>query len=174
MEQKDLEIALLTEPHTICNKLHSFPRGTTLVYDRSIPRDKAAPRAAIVASRSLGITALEQWCRRDCAAACVKLDGRQTIIASVYLDIKQSARPDWLDGLLNMAARKSYPIILCVDTNAHSSLYGPSNNARGNDIEDLVLHHGLEVANRGEAPTFETRRGDKLIQTHIDLSLIHI
>ena len=58
-----------------------------------------------------------------------------------------------------------------MDSNAHSSLYGPSNNARGDQFEDLVLQHGLTVENTGNTPTFETQRGGRLIQTFIDVTL---
>ena len=57
------------------------------------------------------------------------------------------------------------------DSNAHSALYGPCNNARGDQLEDLVLQHGLTIDNEGNTPTFKTRRGDRLIRTFIDVTL---
>ena len=171
MEGKDNFISLLTEPHLVYNKLHGFPRGTQIIYDNTIPKHKPGPRAAIVCSRELTMTALPQWSGRDCAAAILRLDKEYIIVASVYLDIRTSPRPAWLEALLDMAATKDYPLILGIDSNAHSTLYGPNNNARGDEIEDLIIQHGLEVENKGNTPTFEIKRGRNLVATHIDITL---
>ena len=57
------------------------------------------------------------------------------------------------------------------DTNAHSQMYGPTTNKRGEGIEELILHHGLYVANKGQVPTFEVRRNDQHIRTCINVTL---
>ena len=169
--QTKMTIYLITEPHTISNKLHGFPRGTTLVYDREIASNKPGPRAAIIASKDTQVTTLSQWCHRDCAVGLAQINGRLTVLASVYLDIRKPVRPQWLDDLVRMAESKSYPIIICADSNAHSSLFGPDNNARGDELEDFVLHHGLGVENKGSTPTFQTKRGSNMIGTFIDVTL---
>ena len=171
MAGKNSFIKLYTEPHTVCNKLVGFPRGTSSIYSKSIEPHRPGPRACIISSGDIQINALKQWCHRDCAVAITKINGSQVIIASVYLDIKAAARPPWLDNLLDMASQKRYPIILGIDTNAHSTLYGPDSNSRGDEIEDFILHHGLTVENQGNDPTFETRRGNNWIKTHIDVTL---
>ena len=164
-------ITLITEPHTTAGRITGMPRGTTVVSDRTIQPGQPGPRAGIVASRDTNIHSLDRWCSRDCAAAMAKLHGKQTVIASIYLDINKPAVPQWLEDLLLMASNKKYPIILGVDSNAHSSLYGPDNNARGDAFEDFIMQHCLEVHNSGNAPTFETMRGPRHIQTHIDVTL---
>ena len=70
-----------------------------------------------------------------------------------------------------MIVGKQFPVVIGVDSNAHSTLYGPDNNTRGEAFEDFVLQYGLDVANVGTVPTFEIQRGNKLIQTHIDVTL---
>ena len=150
-----------------------MPRGTYIISDKTIQPTQPGPRAGLIASRDLHIQALDR-CHRDCAVATTKINGKQTLVGSIYLDIKKPAAPKWLEDLLNMANKKKLPLLLAMDSNAHSSLYGPDNNSRGDEFEDLILQHGLEVHNEGPAPTFETKRGDKNIATHIDLSLIHI
>ena len=171
MEGKDEVILLATEPHTVNNKITGLPRGTTIIYDRTANKDKAPPRACIVAARSLGVTAMESWCSRDCAVALVKIKGKQTVLVSLYMDIKRPVCDKRLADLMDMIDNKQYAVIIGVDSNAHSTLYGIDNNSRGNDMEDFILKHGLVVENVGTCPTFETRRGDKLIQTHIDVTL---
>ena len=78
---------------------------------------------------------------------------------------------DWLQELMNMAHAKGLPVIMCMDSNAHTDLFGPDTNQRGEALEDFILSEGLCVENVGEAPTFEVRRGDTLVQTHIDVTL---
>ena len=167
MEGEALQIGLFTEPHTVYNKLHGFPRGTKSIFAR-LPENVPGPRAAIVAGRSTNLTTLEQWCNRDCAVALTTIRDQKVLIISLYLDILLPVRPAWLEDLLNMAVQKSYAVIIGADTNAHSSLFGPDSNKRGDDLEDLLLHHGLAVLNEGNVPTFEIKRGSNLIQTHID------
>ena len=146
-----------------------MPRGTRIINRNNTTGP--APRAGIVASKDINMHALGGWCTRDCAVAIATIHGRNTVIASIYLDIQLPPAPQWLEDLLNMANNKGLPILLGIDTNAHSSLYGPDNNHRGDAIENLIISQGLRVLNTGTAPTFETRRGTNTIQTHIDVTL---
>ena len=170
LERRSRIISLITEPHTVAGKLHSFPNRCTKIYRRPLGSDDV-PRAAIVASKDLGLTTLEAFSNRDCAAGIFKLSDQRIVVASVYLDITKPAAPPWLEQLVEYASRKSYALLIGMDSNAHSSLWGPDSNARGNELEDFILQHGLHVENRGTEPTFETRRGHNLIQTHIDITL---
>ena len=122
-------------------------------------------------SRDLKATILEDKCNRDCAIASVKLHGRPVILASVYLDIKKTVVPTWLEDIVQLAKDRKQPLLLGVDSNAHSCLYGPDSNARGEELEDFLLEHALDIENQGNAPTFEVQRGQNLIQTHIDVTL---
>ena len=181
LEENKQNIMLLTEPYTCANKVVGMPRGTSSVY-ASLKGPGPPPRAAIIASLGTKLTAMDNWCNRDCAVGLVKIRGKQTIIASIYLDINKEVQPPWLDGLMDMASTKGFPMILGIDSNAHSTMFGPDGNTRGNQFEDFILQYGLRVENTGSIPTFETQRGNKLIQTYIDvtltrglhLSLIHI
>lgn len=170
LEGKHQVIACLSEPHTTAGRVTGFQSGLDVIYHRGT-KGQPAPRAAILASRDLKLTAMDNWCNRDCAVAIANIHGRRTLIASIYLDINLPVGPSWLENLLNMTKTRGLPVLLSVDSNAHSCLYGPDNNQRGDDLEDLILNHELEVQNVGNDPTFEIRRGDKLIQTHIDITL---
>ena len=163
-------VVLVTEPHTNYNKITGMPKGTKAVFARQKDNDPP-PRAGIIASTDTSLTAMEGWCNRDCAVALARIKGNQTVLVSLYLDINLDVQPAWLDDLMEMIDAKKYPVIMGVDSNAHSGLYGVDSNARGNAFEDFVLQYGLRVENIGTTPTFEVRRGDKLIQTHIDVTL---
>ena len=171
MEGQSQIISFVTEPHTIHNKITGMPKGTITIAHTTNNQNNNGPRAGIVADRGLWINGLDKWCNRDCAVAMAHLHGRQVILASIYLDINEPVNPPWLEAIMAMADSKGLPVMLAVDSNAHSSLYGPDNNARGDTFEDFILEHGLEVLNTGNTPTFETRRGNGMAQTHIDVTL---
>ena len=101
----------------------------------------------------------------------MKIGGVQTVLVSIYLDITNKVQPKWLDDLMIMIENKNYPMIMGVDSNAHSSMYGPDTNARGREFEDFIMQYGLNIENVGGTPTFETLRGTKHIGTHIDVTL---
>ena len=171
LEGLSQSINFICEPHTTQGKITGFPRGTNLIYDKSIKPGDPPPRAGIITDRSVNAHGLDHWSNRDCAVATARLHGKQTLLASIYLDITMPTIPDWLEKLVCMADTKKLPLIVGIDTNAHSCLYGPDNNTRGDQFEDFVIEHGLQIINHGSAPTFETRRGNTDIQTHIDVTL---
>ena len=168
MEGSKQSITLMTEPYTFDNKVAGLPRGTRAVYAR---QGGVSPRACIVSSMDVKLTAMDNWCRRDCAVALARIGGAQTIIVSLYLDITLEVQPDWLDNLMHMINGKNYPIIMGMDSNAHSTMFGPTNNARGAALEDFILQYGLNVENFGNVPTFEIIRGANHVKTYIDVTL---
>ena len=171
LEQRKQKVLMLTEPYTVQSKVVNMPKNTTLIYDRKCSKDGHPPRAAIAASPDLRVNSMDSWCNRDCAVGLVNIHGRQTALVSIYLDITKPVVQPWLEELMDMITRKKLPVILCLDSNAHSDLFGPDTNARGEALEDFILGHNLYTENLGDAPTFELQRGGRLIQTHIDVTL---
>ena len=114
MEGSKQSVALLTEPYTVNNKITGMPRGTTTIFARM--KNNEAPRAGIVASVGVNLTAMDSWCNKDCAVALTRIGGKQTIVISLYLDIKAEVQPKWLDELMGMIDRKKYPVVLGVDS----------------------------------------------------------
>ena len=98
-------------------------------------------------------------------------NGRENIyLCSVYLDITHTGTnffPATLLALLKKCQLERKKVIIGMDSNAHSVLWGSDSNTRGEVIEDLMVSYGLALENRGFEPTF-TGRGT---QTHIDLTL---
>ena len=78
-----LDIALLQEPITYGGKLIQVPPGYEGFPSRTL---EVRPRAAIYAKRSLKLIELNSLQSTDCAVALLKLNGRQTVVASCYLD----------------------------------------------------------------------------------------
>ena len=94
-------IVLITEPHTFANKITGMTHGTKTVFARQ-KSNELPPRAGIVASLDTNLTAMDSWCNRDCAVALTRVKGIQTVLVSLYLDIKKNVQPGWLGDLMNM------------------------------------------------------------------------
>ena len=171
LESTKRSIILITEPHTVKNRLVGLPSGSKAVYARGPTDENSRPRAAIVAGPDVSLTAMDSWCRRDCAVALARIAGQQAVIVSLYLDINMPVQQKWMEDLMRMIDDKNFPVLVGVDSNAHSALYGPTNNSRGDEFEDFVLRHGFNIENIGHTPTYEVMRGNKLIGTHIDVTL---
>ena len=154
-QNKKQTLAFIMEPHTVAGRIVGLPGGTDTVYSTGADNGREPARAGLAASRDLRLTKLDSLCTRDCAAGMAHLKGRRTLVVSAYFDIKKPTVQPWLEKVVSFADSKKVPLLLCADTNAHSSLYGPDNNRRGDKLEDFLLQHGLEVHNTGGTPTFE-------------------
>ena len=161
-------IALLTEPHTVAQRITGMPKKTKIICPKNC---NTQPRAGILYSSDLHVTALDSLCHRDCAVGLTTINGKRTLLASIYLDIKKSPVPQWLLKLVELAEDKGWAVILGMDSNAHSCLYGPDTNQRGEELEDFILANSLSVENYGQTPTFQINRGNHQIGTHIDVTL---
>ena len=56
---------------------------------------------------------------------------------------------------------------MCIDSNSHSTLFGPDTNARGRNLEEAIAGHNLQIENQGHVPTFHGGRAS----TFIDVAL---
>ena len=80
--------------------------------------------------------------------------------------------PQWLTDCVKYADDHDHQLIACLDSNAHSGLFGPQpNNRRGDAMEDFILTNGLLVHNQGSIPTFEVVRGQTIASSFIDVTL---
>ena len=157
-------LCLIQEPYAPQGKLVTKPVGMDVFPSGT---NKVAPRAAIFAPRSLRARELPHLGNRDCAAATVSVGGSTVLLASVYLDITLPVCQTWLVDLLQYALDHGYGLLLSVDSNSHSEMFGPDTNARGRDLEDVVFRYGLTVENRGQTPTFQTT----IARTCVDITL---
>ena len=121
----------------------------------------------VYSPRFLKAQEISHLCHRDCTAVLLNCGSSEVVLASVYMDINLPVDPPWFTELLDYVERYSSGIILAVDSNAHSTLYGPDQNSRGTEFEDFLFRHGLHVENVGDVPTFQT----SLRHSHIDVTL---
>lgn len=159
-------LLLIQESYIPHGKLAGMPSNTTLVPSNTAI-DK--PRAALCAARSLKLTEVTELCTRDLAVGIIN-DGRKPFaVASAYLDINLPVAQDCLNRLALFCKTNKLGLLLAMYTNAHSTLFGPTQNARGSALEDVLMNLDLEIINNSHVPTFRCARG----KSCIDLTVTH-
>ena len=129
---------------------------------------KSTPRTAIYTSNALNCWYIEALSNADCTVIQTKINNRQTVIASIYLDIKDdTVTPQWLHKLLEYTQTRGTALLLCIDTNCHSSSFGPETNKRGEKLDEFIATYHLNIENVGSEYTFETSNA----HTVIDITL---
>ena len=161
-------ICMITEPYTAFKKIANVHHNYI-----ALPNATQAerPRAAILLPRLLRHTFLDQLSGQDRVVALVSTKSGLVLLASVYLDIHKDVVQPWLKEIVEYAERKRVPLLMAMDSNAHSQLYGPDTKARGEKLEEFILQYNLKVENRGMIPTFRVNRGDRQIASCIDVTL---
>ena len=87
------------------------------------------PRTAIYLSKNLTAWFIESLSTRDITVIQTKIKSRETLVVSVYLDITiQEVIPDSLTAVMKYAKDKRLAILLCIDSNCHSSSFGTDDN----------------------------------------------
>ena len=126
------------------------------------------PRAVIHTDKSRDSWMVESLSNPDMAVIHTIIDGQETLAVSSYLDINNDLviTPE-LEELVAFAARKGWGLIIGMDSNCHSVIYGLETNNRGEKLEDFLADTGLLVENFGREPTYESRG----ISTRIDITL---
>ena len=126
-------LCLLQEPYVVWGRLPR-PRGCD-VFPSSLPD----PRTAIYSPKHLKAQEISHLCNRDCTVILINGCSGDLILASVYLDITLPAVPDWLDGLMEYSTAHPASVLLAVDSNSHSTLYGPDQNPWGTTFEEFIF-----------------------------------
>ena len=159
-KQKDgLYVCLCQEPYVYQNNAAMQPR-TSMQY---IGGQGNHPRTAIYTAKAIKAWHIETLSNRDMTAIVVKLNNRETLILSVYLDSKLKVIQPWLTKAMTFANHRGYAVIIGMDSNCHSELYGLETNKRGEQLEDFIAQHNLRVENQGRTPTFQAAIGSSII-----------
>ena len=129
------------------------------------------PRAGIIFKDDVECWPIEPLSSRDLSVVALVLENRGCVyLASGYLDINKDVVPRELEALVSHCKVDKIPLILGVDSNAHSTLWGEDHsNKRGEDLEEWIIRHNLFIINVGRVPTFQPDNGLK--STIIDLTL---
>ena len=154
------KIGFVSEPHTAFKKVVGKPYEYNVFPEIA---GEVAPRAALYIPRQIKNVGLPHLSNPDCQVAILYLQITTILLVSAYMDINDTPPPSWLDDIMEYADSNRYGIVIAVDSNAHSYLYGPDENARGRLFEQFIIQHGFQVANRGETPTFQTLYSESFI-----------
>ena len=148
-------LIITQEPYCYKSTLALMPQNA-----KTIPSDRSGhPRASITASNRLQMTEISELKHRDLAAGLITLEGKKTVILSVYLDITKEAVPDHLREAIEYCKQKLFSILVGIDLNAHSDVWGYSNNKRGNELVNYIVLERLELHNKGREYTYECSIG---------------
>ena len=87
-----------------------------------------------------------------------KIGQQDVLIVSAYMDIKNSTleTPE-LTKVLDFASERGLGLIIGMDSNCHSTLFGPKQNQRGYLFDELIANNNLTIENVGHSPNCESR-----------------
>ena len=165
-------IACLQEPYYKGDVPGNIPQTYQTYYSNKEPK----PRATIQVSKPFceGVMFHENFSNRDTCTISIKDPNdpnKRTFISSVYMHDSEDIDKHFVNEVLKMTAIKKMGLIICADTNAHSTIWGNNeNNQRGDKLENLIIDHNLEIVNTVFTPTWS--RGD--YSSTIDLTMINI
>ena len=126
------------------------------------------PRAIIYTDKYRDSWMVEALSTPDMAVIHTNIEGQETLVVSSYLDINNDdVITTELEEMLALAARKGWAVLIGMDSNCHSVLYGLETNNRGHKLEEFMAENSLEVENVGKEPTYESRGNS----TRIDITL---
>ena len=160
-------LALLQEPYCYKGTLAAIPSRADF-----IPSARSGvPRAAIFADKRLKLREVTHLCTRDPVAGVCVIGNKQTLIISAYLDINLSVRSDALIDILEYRQEKRLGLILAIDSNADSTLWGHANNTRGTLMTDIISEYGLFLQNVGKEYTYDSQLGKSVIDLTLTCNL---
>ena len=163
LSKDEQTIALLQEPWFHKNIIKA-PKGYS-VYSMYMSR------ACIIAPSAIPLSFSHHLSAPDCTVCCFEIEEGKTQIylASIYLDINKDCILPAMASFCEFLQRSNSKGILGLDSNAHSTLWAPDQNSRGDQIEPFLIENGLEILNIGKKPTFVTSRS----KSTIDITLAY-
>ena len=165
----DIEIFCIQEPYLYNDRLNYLPGDLQCFYKRGVEA-----RAAILARKHINLWFVDEYSSRDVSIGVIKTnDDKKIFIISLYCDQTfESVIPASLTSFLMSNSSDTDCFLICADTNAWSSLWGSSStNSRGEQFEDWVLSHELDICNTGHTPTFHGR-GETFIDVTFSKNLV--
>ncbi len=126
------------------------------------------PRAALQVSKHLKPWAVDKFTDPDISTVSIKIGEKSVYVCSLYLDINLDPRNSLFVDVVRHCESEQIPLVVCVDTNAHSGLWGcADSNGRGLMLEEIIISNNLLVMNTGDTPTFKTIRAESIIDVTI-------
>ena len=162
----------IQEPPVWENKVTGLSSSNQVFYDRAANK---RPRAALYAARDLNIWQVSEFTSPDMVTCLWKWDSdTEVYVVSLYCDIREDeVFPERLKKLLRRSNRQGKEIIICADTNSHSTLWGcQQSNARGELMEDDIFRYNLHVNNVGSHFTYFRANAQTIIDVTLSSPLV--
>ena len=165
LNRLEYDIALVQEPNMSNNGKISLVHTPKQYYSKGVAR------AAVIIGPDIYYWPIDNLSTEDLAVVALALEsGNIVYVGSVYLDILRDPILAAMKTLVIHCRCNRIPLILGIDANAHSTLWGSTTpNNRGRLIEEWIAQEGLFVINRGSSPTFTPSTGVR--HTIIDITL---
>ena len=159
-------IGLLTEPYHYRNKINKIGPNFDIFPDTTI---EAPPRAALIIPKNLNATFLPNLSCLD--ATVVFFKHANLLLVSGYCDGKLPVIQDWMSKIVEYSDSKGCKLVMGLDSNAHSELFGHETDHRGEALESFIFTNNINIENRGDIPTFSTIRMGRTVSSFIDVTL---
>ena len=152
-------ILLIQEPMFYYGQIRGLADPSRVILFR--PNSGQKQRTCILLPKNVYGVLLPQYCDSDCTAVlvqCQRFDKPYFFVCvSIYMpfdkDIDISCQR--LFELKQFCDKNQYGMIIGADTNAHSKLYGSTNdNIRGIKLMEFLISNQFQVENLGNTPTF--------------------
>ena len=164
LNRRNKDIVFITEPYAFGNGIKMLSNSRYSLFYNQGKEQRAAMRIA----KSLNAWLVEKYTCIDMCTVAMKLGDKLGYFCSLYLDINFDVVHPLLPKLIDECEAKGTPLVIGMDSNAHSLLWGcEEENERGKDLSTMFNVKKLLVLNEGTTPTFKTSRAQSIIDVTV-------
>ena len=159
------DITLITEPYSTRGRARLEVKNGAIIA-AEMKEKSIQPRACI---RSyMPSWQMDDFTNRDIASAIIRSDEGDFCVSSLYLDIGIKPTNTVFMELVKECKKRKLPLIVGMDSNAHSSMWGAEDtNDRGRELEEVFFELDLVVLNQGSEYTFDTGNRKSIIDVTV-------
>ena len=118
-------VCLIQEPYTSHSRIINQPNSVQKF------AAKGLARAAIYISKNTTAWFIENLSDKDLVVVQIKIGQQDVLVVSAYMDIKnRTLETPSLTKVLDFASERGLGLIIGIDSNCHSTLFGPKQNQR--------------------------------------------
>ena len=148
LDNRPEDIYLLQEPNI-------GKKGPIIKHKRGWFALQNARAAVYIRQPGLDSILLSKFSTPDLVSVEIKSLGM--IVCSGYFDSCQGI-PQELKELCSYCSTKNYKLLIGIDSNAHSGMWGCTDENRGGElVEDFIVNYNLNLHNVGSVPIFERK-----------------
>ena len=159
------DITLITEPYSTRGRVRLEVKNGAIIA-AEMKEKSIQPRACI--RTYMPAWQMDDFTNRDMASAIIRSDEGDFCVSSLYLDIGIKPTNTVFMELVKECKKRKLPLIVGMDSNAHSSMWGAEDtNDRGRELEEVFFELDLVVLNQGSEYTFDTGNRKSIIDVTV-------